>query len=182
MRSGLKSSLFPVALLILAWSLKASCDDLKTAEFLVAIFGQTLTPFLFPALLFLIAAITSFGTGTSWGTMSILIPTTIPVAFALDGNTYGLITMISLGAVLDGSIFGDHCSPISDTTIMSSIASSCDHIAHVKTQIPYSVFVASFALLIGYLPAALGVASWICILISAVLIWFLYRRIARRVS
>ncbi|MHC4546570.1 MAG: Na+/H+ antiporter NhaC family protein, partial [Planctomycetota bacterium] len=85
-------------------------------------------------------------------------PTAVPVAFALDGNTYGLTTVISLGAVLDGAIFGDHCSPISDTTIMSSIATSCNLIDHVRTQLPYSLFVAVLALLCAYLPAACGLA------------------------
>lgn len=154
--SGLRSSLLPIIILLLAWSLKASCDDLNTGEFLVATIGQTVSPLWFPALLFLAAALTSFGTGTSWGTMAILIPTAIPVAFTLDGNQYGLITVVSLGAVLDGAIFGDHCSPISDTTIMSSIASACDHLHHVKTQIPYSLSVALVALLLCYLPTAAG--------------------------
>jgi Na+/H+ antiporter NhaC len=90
--------------------------------------------------------------------MAILIPTAIPIAFALDGNTYGLTTMISLGAVLDGAIFGDHCSPISDTTIISSTASSCDLMQHVQTQLPYSLFVAAVALIVAYVPSALGLA------------------------
>ncbi|MDH5445887.1 MAG: Na+/H+ antiporter NhaC family protein [Gammaproteobacteria bacterium] len=158
--SGLRSSLLPMLILILAWSLKSSCSDLNTGDFLVATIGQTVSPFWFPALLFIAAALTSFGTGTSWGTMAILIPTALPVAFALDGNQYGLITIISLGAVLDGSIFGDHCSPISDTTIMSSIASACDHLHHVKTQVPYSLSVAIVALGLGYLPSALGLSAW----------------------
>lgn len=172
---GLRSSLLPVLILLLAWSLKAACDDLNTGEFLVATIGQTLSPLWFPALLFLAAALTSFGTGTSWGTMAILIPTAIPVAFTLDGNQYGLITMVSLGAVLDGSIFGDHCSPISDTTIMSSIASSCDHIHHVKTQLPYSLSVGLVALLLGYLPAAAGLPVWISFLISILLLILILR-------
>ena len=88
--------------------------------------------------------------------MAIIIPTAVPIAFALDGHNYGLTTIITLGAVLDGAIFGDHCSPISDTTIISSIASRCDHIQHVRTQMPYSLFVAVLALLCGYIPAALG--------------------------
>jgi len=128
--------------------------------------GQAVSPLLFPFLVFLTAGIVSFGTGTSWGTMSILIPTAIPVAYALDGNTYGLITIISLGAILDGAIFGDHCSPISDTTIMSSIASSCDHIEHVRTQMPYSVLVGLLAMFLGYLPAAYGVSPLVCLLLA----------------
>ncbi len=166
MFAGFKSGLLPAGILLLAWSLKASCDDLATGEFLAASMGQAVSPFLFPFLVFLTASIVSFGTGTSWGTMSILIPTAIPVAYALDGNSYGLITIISLGAILDGAIFGDHCSPISDTTIMSSIASSCDHIEHVRTQIPYSLLVGVLAMFLGYLPAAFGVSPLVCLLLA----------------
>jgi len=92
--------------------------------------------------------------------MGILIPIAIPVAFHLDGDAYGLVTVISVAAILDGAIFGDHCSPISDTTIMSSTASSCDHLAHVRTQMPYSLTVAAIALGAGYLPAAMGAPPW----------------------
>jgi Na+/H+ antiporter NhaC len=105
--------------------------------------------------------------------MAILIPTAIPVAFALDGDTYGLTSMISLGAVLDGAIFGDHCSPISDTTIMSSIASSCDLMQHVRTQLPYSLFVAGLALFCAYLPSAFGLApGWSFVLAISVMTCF----------
>jgi Na+/H+ antiporter NhaC len=91
--------------------------------------------------------------------MAILIPTAIPIAFALDGRVYGLTTIISLGAVLDGAIFGDHCSPISDTTIISATASSCNLMRHVRTQLPYSLLVAGMALVCGYVPSAAGLAA-----------------------
>jgi Na+/H+ antiporter NhaC len=155
---GLKRAMIPIVILILAWSLKNCCDSLKTGKFLTSILAGRVSPYWFPPILFLTASVTSFATGTSYGTMAILIPTAVPVAFALDGDTYGLTTMISLGAVLDGAIFGDHCSPISDTTIMSSIATSCNLIDHVRTQLPYSLFVAVLALLCAYLPAACGLA------------------------
>jgi Na+/H+ antiporter NhaC len=150
--------MIPFVILILAWSLKNCCDSLKIGEFLTAILAGRVSPHWFPPAVFLVASVTSFATGTSYGTMAILIPTAIPVAFALDGDTYGLTTMISLGAVLDGAIFGDHCSPISDTTIMSSIASSCDLMQHVRTQLPYSLFVAGLALFCAYIPSAFGLA------------------------
>ena len=171
---GLKSSLLPLTVLVLAWSLKGTCDDLGTGKFLAHALGGSLPPLLFPGLVFVVASLTSFATGTSFGTMAILIPTAIPVAFQLDGNTYGLITVISIGAVLDGAIFGDHCSPISDTTIMSSTASSCDHLAHVRTQLPYSLAVAGLALCAGYLPAAAGVSKWLIHLTSAALFGLLF--------
>ena len=172
--SGLKGSLLPTAVLVLAWSLKAVCDQLSTGDFLAATVEGVVSPLWFPALLFIVASLTSFATGTSWGTMAILIPTAIPIAYSLDGGVYGLTTAISLGAVLDGSIFGDHCSPISDTTIMSSIASECDPIHHVRTQLPYSLTVAGLALICGYIPAALGVSSYVGIGAAGVLIVLLF--------
>jgi Na+/H+ antiporter NhaC len=155
---GIKRAILPSFILILAWSLKNCCESLGTGDFLTKILADRIPPHLFPAILFIVASTTSFATGTSWGTMAILIPTAIPIAFALDGQTYGLTTMISLGAVLDGAIFGDHCSPISDTTIISSTASSCDLMAHVRTQLPYSLSVAAIALIFGYIPCGLGLA------------------------
>ena len=155
---GIKRAMIPIVILILAWSLKNCSDSLKTGKFLTSILAGRVSPYLFPPILFLTASVTSFATGTSYGTMAILIPTAVPVAFAIDGGAYGLTTVISLGAVLDGAIFGDHCSPISDTTIMSSIASSCDLIEHVRTQLPYSLFVAVLALLFAYLPSACGLS------------------------
>ena len=170
---GIKRAMIPIVILILAWSLKNCCDSLKTGKFLASILAGRVPPSWFPPILFLTASVTSFATGTSYGTMAILIPTAVPVAFALDGNTYGLTTMISLGAVLDGAIFGDHCSPISDTTIMSSIASSCNLIDHVRTQLPYSLFVAFLALLCAYLPAACGLAPlWSFALAVLVMVCF----------
>jgi Na+/H+ antiporter NhaC len=178
-KRGFKRAMIPFVILILAWSLKNCCDSLKTGEFLTAILAGRVSPHWFPPAVFLVASVTSFATGTSYGTMAILIPTAIPVAFALDGNTYGLTTMISLGAVLDGAIFGDHCSPISDTTIMSSIASSCDLMHHVRTQLPYSLFVAGLALLFAYLPSAFGLApGWsflLAILVMGCFFIFLFR-------
>jgi Na+/H+ antiporter NhaC len=132
---------------------------LGTGKFLTSLLAGRVSPWLFAPMVFVVASVVSFATGTSYGTMAILIPTAVPVAFALDGNAYGLCTIMSIGAVLDGSIFGDHCSPISDTTIMSSIASSCDLMEHVQTQLPYSLFVAVVALLFAYLPSALGLWS-----------------------
>jgi Na+/H+ antiporter NhaC len=111
--------------------------------------------------------------------MAILIPTAIPVAYALDGNEYALITMISLGAVLDGAIFGDHCSPISDTTIMSSIASGCDHLEHVKTQIPYSVTVALTAAFIGYVSVANGFNLLLAYFLSVMVLFLILHRSPR---
>ncbi len=158
--SGAKSSLLPIVILLLAWSLKEACTSLGTGPFLVAAVGDALSSAWFPALTFILAGLTSFATGTSYGTMAILMPTAVPIAFHLEGGTYGPITIITLAAILDGSIFGDHCSPISDTTIMSSISSSSDHLHHVKTQLPYSLTVGLLALVCGYIPAGFGAPPW----------------------
>ena len=172
--SGVRSSLLPVTILTLAWSLKSACDALGTGPFLVATVGDAVSPVWFPAIVFVIAALTSFATGTSYGTMAILMPTAVPIAFALEGDTYGLITIITLASILDGSIVGDHCSPISDTTIMSSIASSSDHMHHVRTQLPYSLVVGGLALGCGYIPAGFGLPAWAGMLMATGLIICLF--------
>jgi len=169
-KRGIKRAILPSFILVLAWSLKNCCNRLGTGEFLTNILADRISPGMFPPILFVVASTISFATGTSWGTMAILIPTAIPIAFALDGRTYGLTTMISLGAVLDGAIFGDHCSPISDTTIMSATAGSCELMRHVRTQLPYSLLVASIALLFGYIPSALGVVPALCLILAILVI------------
>ncbi len=165
-KDGLSGTLLPVAIILCAWGIKASCDKLVTGQYIASLLSDVVSPLWFPALVFVVASLTSFATGTSWGTMAILIPTAIPVAFVLDNDVYGITTIICLGAVLDGAIFGDHCSPISDTTILSAIVSSCDPMHHVRTQIPYALTVAFVALVCGYVPAALGLPSYIGILIG----------------
>jgi Na+/H+ antiporter NhaC len=177
-KRGIRRAMIPSVILIFAWSLKNCCDDLRTGEFLTTILAGRVPRYLFPPILFLVASLTSFATGTSYGTMAILIPTAIPIAFAIDDG-YGLTTMISLGAVLDGAIFGDHCSPISDTTIMSSIASSCDLIEHVRTQLPYSLFVAGLALLCAYVPSALGLAPRYSLLLAIAIMLCFFVAISR---
>ncbi len=165
-KEGLSGTLLPICIILCAWGIKASCDKLLTGTFIASLLSDVVSPLWFPALVFVVASLTSFATGTSWGTMAILIPTAVPVAYLLDNHSYGITTIICLGAVLDGAIFGDHCSPISDTTILSAIVSSCDPMHHVRTQMPYALTVAVIALICGYLPAALGLPSWIGIVIG----------------
>jgi Na+/H+ antiporter NhaC len=144
------------AILILAWSIRQVCDDLGTALFLSSLIKDTINPVILPLAIFLLAAAVSFATGTSFGTMGLLLPTVAPLAFTLGSP---ILFVMSLGAVLDGSIFGDHCSPIYDTTVLSSISSACNLSDHVRTQIPYAVLCMIVAAVCGYIPAALGVSS-----------------------
>lgn len=162
--AGLVSMWMAMVLLTLAWMINGVCTDLGTAYFLVAAFKDTVPPLLIPALIFLLGAGISFATGSSWSTMAILIPTAVPLAFQVGHQleTGGMLLMfMAMGAVLDGSIFGDHCSPLSDTTLMTSIATSCDHLDHVSTQMPYALLGGSAALAAGYLPAAMGMSPWL---------------------
>lgn len=180
--SGLGTSFTPVGILLLAWSLKTVCNELNTGEYLVDTLSPHVSAIWFPMIIFIVAAITAFGTGTSWGTMAILIPIAFPLGYALDGNSYGLITILCMAAVLDGAIFGDHCSPISDTTIMSSIASHCDHIHHVQTQLPYSFLVACAAIIFGYVPAAIGAPAWLSLLLGIVALYLFLSYFAKPVE
>lgn len=144
-------------ILILAWSIREVCDDLGTALFLSSLVKGVVSPIMLPVAIFLISSAVSFATGTSFGAMGLLLPTVAPLAYTL-GNP--IIFFMSLGSVLDGAIFGDHCSPISDTTVLSSISSSCDLSDHVRTQMPYAILCMIAAIVCGYLPAALGVTPW----------------------
>lgn len=170
---GLKSVLFVMIILTLAWALGNVASDLKTANYLVSILGDTLPPAVLPAILFVIAAAVSFAVGTSWGTMGILMPLAVPLVWTvLQNNNMAnpenfYIMYATIGTVLAGSVWGDHCSPISDTTIISSVASGSDHIDHVRTQIPYALTVGAAALLLGLIPTGLGVSPWITLPIGA---------------
>ncbi|MFQ5845175.1 MAG: Na+/H+ antiporter NhaC family protein, partial [Planctomycetota bacterium] len=125
-----------LVILLLAWSIGEVCVELGTGPYLVSLLGERLTPWIVPMLLFLLSSLTAFATGSSWSTMAILLPVAVPLAYEVGGIP--LLTL-GAGAVLEGSIFGDHCSPISDTTVLSSTASLCPHHAHVETQIPYAL-------------------------------------------
>jgi tetracycline resistance efflux pump len=130
-----------VAIVLLALALGSSLRDLGTGIYIAGLVGENLPQFLIPAMLFLAGALISFSTGTSWGTFAILIPLGMPLAISLD-----LPPSLLLSAILGGGVFGDHCSPISDTTAVSAIASGCDLLEHVKTQLPYALFAGAIAL------------------------------------
>ncbi|MCP4896016.1 MAG: Na+/H+ antiporter NhaC family protein [bacterium] len=169
--SGFRSMLMACVVLALAWSLGAVCEDLATAEFLVQAVGSQLPGWMIPMVVFLVAAMVSFATGTSWGTMAILTPLAVPVALAAESGAPESVLAATVSGVLGGAVFGDHCSPISDTTIMSSMASGCDHIDHVRTQLPYALVGAILAIFVGYVPAILlGVNPWFLLLVGLGLI------------
>jgi tetracycline resistance efflux pump len=138
-----------VAIVLLALALGSSLRDLGTGTYIAGLVGDNLPVFLIPAMLFLAGALISFSTGTSWGTFAILIPLGMPLAVTLD-----LSPPLLLSAILGGGVFGDHCSPISDTTAVSAIASGCDLLEHVRTQLPYAL-VAGMIALVMYLVAGI---------------------------
>ncbi len=156
---GCKDVVFILMILVLAWALGAVCKKVGTAAYIVSLAKGNLPATMVPALIFCIGGLISFATGSSWGTFAILMPLAVPMAHGLDAPM-----LATIGAVLSGGLFGDHCSPISDTTLLSSIGASCDHLDHVRTQIPYALTVA-LASFIAYVvtgyyntPAVLGVA------------------------
>lgn len=137
---GINTMVPALIIIVLAWSIGLVTEVLGTAEYVVSMTETWMTPALLPFLVFVIAMFISFATGTSWGTMAILTPIAIPLAYSIGGEP---LVHLAIGAVFSGSIFGDHVSPISDTTIMASIFAGSDHIAHVKTQMPYALVTAS---------------------------------------
>jgi len=167
--NGMKTIVITGVILLLAWSLGDIIKDLGTADYLVGILKNSIPKFILPTLIFIISAIISFATGTSYGTMGILMPLTVPLAWAINADMNYVV--ICTSGVLSGSIFGDHCSPISDTTILSSMGSGCDHISHVRTQIFYSLFIAVITIFICYIPAGFGIYWYITIPISIVVIY-----------
>jgi len=118
--------------------------------------------------MFLVPAVVAFSTGTSWGTNAIVMPIAIELAYLTGGVD---LIVPTIGAVLTGAVMGDHLSPVSDTTIMSSMASGCDHISHVKTQIPYALTIAGVAILFGFIPAGLGVNPLISLVLSSIALY-----------
>jgi Na+/H+ antiporter NhaC len=170
--SGLRAMVIAMVILVLAWSLGSVTEELGTAEYLAKVLSDTLPLQLFPVLVFATAASTAFATGTSWGTMAILLPLVIPLTVSLgggvnfDGGAHYSILLGVISSVLAGAIFGDHCSPISDTTVMSSMASACDHVDHVRTQLPYALLVAVVGMTLGDIGTAYGLPNWLALVLG----------------
>ena len=186
---GMKSMLFVCIVLILAWSIGSVIGDLGTAHFLVSNLSDVLPQFIVPALIFIIAAVVSFATGTAYGTMAILLPLCIPLAAAIvgitgmeitsSGDAYVYILMCS-SAVLTGAIFGDHSSPISDTSILSSMGAGCSLLDHVITQIVYAVTV-GVVVIAGYILVGLGLNVWITLLVMAAILVLILLFVGKKV-
>ena len=188
MVEGFKSMFNAVLILTMAWSIALVTKDMHTAEFVSQLLLEwSLSPAIVPVLTFLLAALIGFSTGTSWGTMAILYPLILPSSWLLC-QEQGLSVDATMplfynvvASVLAGSVMGDHCSPISDTTIMSSLASSCNHLQHVSTQMPYALTVGGVALLIGILPTALGLPSWAAFLMGFAVMGLVVRLVGKKV-
>ncbi len=157
-------------ILVLAWTLTSIIKELGAGYFISSQISDLLPAFLLPSIIFIVASIISFATGTSYGTMGILMPLAIPLAIGAAPNDPH-VALVCTSAVLTGAIFGDHCSPISDTTILSAIGSGCDHIEHVNTQMPYALFIGAFTVVTAYIPAGLGFSPYIILVFNIALIY-----------
>lgn len=187
--AGFKTMLNAVVILTMAWSIALVTKDMHTAEFVSQLLVRwSLSPALVPMITFVLAALIGFSTGTSWGTMAILYPLILPSSWLLcqeqglgmDGSLPIFYNVVA--SVLAGAVMGDHCSPISDTTIMSSLSSQCDHLQHVGTQMPYALTVGGVALLMGVLPTALGLPSWLAFLMGLAALWCVVRFVGKKTS
>ena len=164
--SGARFTFVAMIILVLAWSMSEISSELHTADFLIASLGDNLPVTMLPATVFVLAAFTAFSTGSSWGAMGILLPLVMPLAWAVMGANgqadpeHYYLLYSSVSGVLAGAVWGDHCSPISDTTVMSSLSAGCDHIEHVRTQLPYALLAGGAALLVGTVPTSFGLPWW----------------------
>ena len=184
---GWKTMITTIIILLLAWSLSSVIKELGTSRYLVDLLSQSTPKIVLPAAIFMLGSFISFSTGTSYGTMGILMPLAIPLASAvgmhsgLEGDALHAYMIVNISAVLTGAIFGDHCSPISDTTILSSMGAGCNHIDHVQTQMPYALTVCAVSIFAGYFPVALGLSVWIVLpfglLITALVVRFVGQRV-----
>ena len=178
---GMKTIVITGVILLLAWSLGGVIGEVGTADYLVGILSSTIPAWIVPSLIFILGALISFATGTAYGTMSILMPLAIPLAWAVSTGDMSF-TIVCTSGVLTGAIFGDHCSPISDTTILSSMGTSCNHIDHVQTQIYYAIFVAIVAVVFGYIPAGFGIPWYVCGVMGIIVMFIGLRILGEKVD
>ena len=175
--SGVREIAGPVLILIAAWILGAAISQLGTATYLSESLQGHLPLALLPAGIFVLGALISFSTGTSWGAMAVLMPLAIPVIFSFTEGVVDLerdrLVVAAIGAVFSGAVFGDHCSPFSDTTIVASIASGVEPLDHVRTQLPFAMIAGLMALILGFLPLGLGLPAILCLGVGVILLWVL---------
>lgn len=183
---GFKTMLPAIMILTLAWSIALITKHMHTADFISqSLIEASVSPYLLPVLTFVIAALVSFSTGSSWGTMAILYPLILPSGWLLATNAQlDYDTSMSIfhniaAAVLTGSVLGDHCSPISDTTILSSLASSCPHIEHVRTQLPYALTTGFVAIVIGTIPSSFGMSPVILFPVGLVILYLVVKKFGK---
>ena len=169
---GMQRFFVPCLILIGAWCLSSTLKKLGASDYLASLISENMPAGLFPATVFLLGVLISFTTGTSWGTMGVLMPLTIPAAFALAPGNESLVAP-TVAAVFSGAVFGDHCSPLSDTTIVSSMACDLEPVEHIRTQIPYAVTAAAIATFVGFIPLGYGMHPLLGLAIGGILIIFL---------
>jgi Na+/H+ antiporter NhaC len=183
--TGFKTMMPALIILTLAWSLAAATNQLHTADYLTSLIQGSISPHLMPALIFVLAAVIAFSTGSSWSTMAILYPIAIPTTWAvclaaqLDPDLSLEILLNVIATVMSASVVGDHCSPISDTTILSSLACDCNHIDHVRTQMPYALTVAAMSLICSVVATYHGGGwgiSFVCVLLSLGVLYVIVRK------
>ncbi len=180
---GMQSMLMAILILVVAWGLGEVTQGVGTGTFLSGLLSESFPISFLPGLVFFIAAVTAFSTGTSWGTMAILFPVVIPLAVTMGagvgfaGGEHYAILLGCISSVMGGAVFGDHCSPISDTTVLSSMSSACDLIDHVRTQLPYALVVAVVALVVGEIPAAFEVIHPVVGLVAGLVILYVILRV-----
>ena len=154
---GIQGAMPALLVLAVAYPLNTLSSEMGTAAYIVSVTEKFLSPALLPFGIFVICTLLSFATGTSWGTYAICLPLAVPMAFAAGGGKVTLLVLLCIAAVEGGGVFGDHCSPVSDTTIMASMGAGADHIDHVKTQLPYALTCAGLAavlyLVLGFVAA-----------------------------
>jgi len=162
---GMHVMVFANLILIFAWALGSVSDDLGTANFIISNVENIISPSILPLIIFITSGVISFMIGTSWGTMAIVTPIAIPLSIALNVPVH-----ITISGIISGSVMGDHCSPISDTTVLSSMFSGCNHIEHVRTQIPYALTSSGIAIL-SYILLSFGLPIFIVLPIGLILVF-----------
>jgi len=177
---GMKLFLPPIIILLHAWGIGAVVKELMMPQYVVVALGGSIPKEILPMIVFVLAAVISFATGTSWGTMAALFPVVVPLAWKVGGQSQDDVNK-SIASILAGAVFGDHCSPISDTTILSALSSMCSVPTHVATQLPYCVVVGIFAAFCGSLLNGCGLNEWICMPLTFFAIAVFVRLVGRQV-